>query len=184
MRSKKISTLIGLFFLGAAAIAPSAYGQQITRIAVVDLSKVILAYSKDAQPVKDFEKKKAQVQSDIDAMSADIMKLMTQKADADKTGDKAASLKLRDDIDKKTKALTDFVNAKQIELDDQAKKLATTDVFTQSLYKQIQNVAETEGYSLVINLKGNDSVVNSVLWYSPMIDITADVIQALTGKTQ
>ena len=106
---------------------------------------------------------------------------MTQKADADKAGDKAASLKLRDDIDAKTKALTDFVSAKQVELDNQAKKLATTDAFSKDLYKQIQNVAETEGYSLVINLKSSDSVMNSVLWYSPTIDITADVIEALTG---
>jgi Skp family chaperone for outer membrane proteins len=184
MDAKKTAAMIGLLAL-AFAVGPTAVsGQQITRIAVVDLSKVIAAYSKDAQAVKDFEKKKSQVQTDIDAMSAEIMRLMTQKADADKAGDKAASLKLRDDIDRKTKALTDFVSAKQVELDDQAKKLATTDLFSQGLYKQIQNVAETEGYSLVINLKSSDSVMNSVLWYSPMIDITADVIQALTGTAQ
>ena len=74
------------------------------------------------------------------------------------------------------------MSAKQAELDDQAKKLATTDAFSQDLYKQIQNVAETEGYSLVINLKGSDTVMNSVLWYSPMIDITDDVIQALPAS--
>jgi len=122
MDAKKTAAMIGLLAL-AFAVGPTAVsGQQITRIAVVDLSKVIAAYSKDAQAVKDFEKKKSQVQTDIDAMSAEIMRLMTQKADADKAGDKAASLKLRDDIDRKTKALTDFVSAKQVELDDQAKK--------------------------------------------------------------
>jgi len=180
MHAKRIAALMGV--VPALAARPiSVSGQQITRIAVVDLSKVIAAFSKDSEAVKDFEKEKSQVQSDIDAMSAEIMRLMTQKADADKTGDKAASLKLRDDIDAKTKALTDFVSAKQVELDNQAKKLATTDAFSKDLYKQIQNVAETEGYSLVINLKSSDSVMNSVLWYSPTIDITADVIEALTG---
>lgn len=183
MQAKRIAAPIGLLAL-ALALGPAAAAQQITRIAVVDLSKVISAYSKDAQAVKDFEKKKSQIQTDIDAMSAEIMRLMTQKADADKAGDKATSLKLRDDIDKKTKSLTDYVSARQVELDDQAKKLASTDAFTQDLYKQIQNVAETEGYSMVINLKASDSVMNSVLWYSPTIDITADVIQALTGKSQ
>jgi Skp family chaperone for outer membrane proteins len=180
MHAKRIAALMGVV-LALAARPISVSGQQITRIAVVDLSKVIAAFSKDSEAVKDFEKEKSQVQSDIDAMSAEIMRLMTQKADADKTGDKAASLKLRDDIDAKTKALTDFVSAKQVELDNQAKKLATTDAFSKDLYKQIQNVAETEGYSLVINLKSSDSVMNSVLWYSPTIDITADVIEALTG---
>ena len=177
MRGKRIAALLALVALASAA----ALAQQITRIAVVDLAKVISSYSKDAQAVKDFEKKKSQVQTDIDKMGAEIMQLMSQKADADKGGDKASSLRLRDDIDKKTKALTEFVSIKQAELDAQAKKLTETDVFTQDLYKQIQNVAETEGYSLVLNLKSNDTVMNAVLWYSPMIDITADVIKALTN---
>jgi Skp family chaperone for outer membrane proteins len=178
MRTK---TKIALF--GLLAFSAMAFGQQITRIAVVDLSKVIAAYSKDAQSVKDFEQKKAQVQAEIDKMSADIMRLMAQKADADKGGDSVSSLKYRDEIGKRSKALTDFVSAKQTELDADAKKLAATDLFSQELYRQIQNVAQTEGYSLVLNLKSGDSVMNSVLWYSPMIDITADVIQALSNKT-
>jgi outer membrane protein len=177
MPAKRMAMLLGALALAATA----AFGQQITRIAVVDLSKVISAYSKDAQAVKDFEQKKSQVQTDIDRMSAEIMRIMSMKADADKAGDKAGALRYRDDIDKKTKALTDFVSAKQAELDDQAKKLTTADTFSQDLYKQIQNVAETEGYSLVLNLKSSDTVMNAVLWYSPMIDITDDVIQAL-GK--
>ena len=178
MRAKRAAALCGLL-----ALAAMAFGQQVTRIAVVDLSKVISAYSKDAQGVKDFEQKKLQVQAEIDRQSADIMQLMAQKADADKAADKALSLRLREDIDKRTKSLTDFVNTKQAELDAQAKKLASTDDFTQGLYRQIQNVAETEGYSLVLNLKSSDTVMNAVLWYSPMIDITSDVIQALAGKS-
>ncbi len=178
MRAKRAAALLGLLALAAAL----AFGQQITRVAVVDLSKVISAYSKEAQAVKDFEQKKSQVQTDIDRMSADIMRLMSLKADADKAADKAQSLKYRDEIDRKTKALTDFVSVKQAELDDQAKKLASTDAFSQDLYKQIQNYAETNGFSLVLNLKSSDTVMNAVLWYSPMIDITSDVIQALTGK--
>ena len=90
--------------------------------------------------------------------------------------------KLKETIDAQKRSLTDFVNVKQAELDEMAKRLGETDAFSQGLYKQIQNVAETEGYSLVLNLKSGDSVMNSVLWYSPMIDITADVIAALTGK--
>jgi Skp family chaperone for outer membrane proteins len=178
MRAMKAAVLASLLALAAGG----AFGQQITRIAVIDLSKVISAYSKDAPAVKDFEAKKSLVQTDIDRMSAEIMRLMTQKADADKAADKAASLRLRDEIDRKTKALTEFVSGKQSELDEQAKKLASTDAFSQDLYKQIQSYCETNGFSIVLNLKSNDTVMNAVLWYSPMIDITADIIQALTGK--
>jgi Skp family chaperone for outer membrane proteins len=71
------------------------------------------------------------------------------------------------------------VSAKQADLDEEAKHLASSDAFSQDLYKQIQNIAETEGYSLVLNLKASDSVMSAVLWYSPMIDITSSIIQAL-----
>jgi Skp family chaperone for outer membrane proteins len=179
MNGKRLGVL-----LLVAATACMAFGQQVTRIAVVDLSRVISACSRESQSVRDFEKRKSQVQTDIDRMSGDIMRLMSQKADADKAGDKASSQKYRDEIDKRTKSLSDFVSAKQAELDEEAKKLAANDEFSQRLYKQIQNIAETEGYSLVLNLKSSDSVMNAVLWYSPMIDITSSVIQALGGGGQ
>jgi Skp family chaperone for outer membrane proteins len=175
MRSKRVLILVSLLAFSAAV-----FGQQITRIAVMDLSKVIAACSKDSQAVKDFEQKKAEVQADIDRMSADMMRLMAQRADSEKAGDKAAGQKYKDELDARKKALTDFVSAKQAELDAEAKRLGSTDAFSKDLYKQIQNVAETEGYSLVLNLKSGDNVMNSVLWYSAMIDITSDVIQALT----
>jgi Skp family chaperone for outer membrane proteins len=179
MNGKRVGILVWL-----VAAAGMAFCQQVTRVAVVDLSKVIAACSKDSQSVRDFERKKSQVQTDIDKMSAEIMRLMSLKADADKSGDKSAALKYRDEIDKRSKALQDFVSTKQAELDADAKKLAVSDEFSQSLYKQIQNIAETEGYSMVINLKSSDSVMNAVLWYSPMIDITTSVIQSLTGGGQ
>jgi outer membrane protein len=179
MKGKRIGVLLWL-----AATAGLAFGQQVTRIAVVDLARVISACSQDSQSVKEFERKKSQVQTDIDKMSGELMRIMSLKADADKAGDKAASQKYREDIDRRTKSLQDFVSAKQAELDEDAKKLAVNDAFSQRLYKQIQNIAETEGYSLVLNLKSSDSVMNAVLWYSPMIDITSSVIQALGGGTQ
>ena len=178
MRAIRMAALLGLLTL-----AEAGFGQQITRIAVVDLSKVIAAYSKDSQAVKDFEKKKSQAQTDIDKMKGEIMALMAQKADADKAYDKTVSLRLRDEIERKAKAYADFASTKQAELDDQSRKLTASDAFSQDLYKQIQNVAETEGYSLVLNLKSGDSVMEAVLWYSPMIDITTDVIQALAAKS-
>jgi Skp family chaperone for outer membrane proteins len=174
MLGKRVMALLWLL-----ALAGAIFGQQVTRIAVVDLPKVIAACSKDSQSVRDFERKKSQVQTDIDKMSGEIMRLMSLKADADKAGDKAASQKYKDDVDKRTKVLSDFVSAKQADLDEEAKHLASSDAFSQDLYKQIQNIAETEGYSLVLNLKASDSVMSAVLWYSPMIDITSSIIQAL-----
>jgi outer membrane protein len=176
MNYRRIAAVAAALVLSAAA-----YAQQITRIAVVDLPRVISAYSSDSKEVKAFEQRKSLVQADIDRMSAEITRLMSQKADADKAGDKVQSATLRAEIEERTRNLSGFVSAKQAELDDEAARLASSSEFTQELYRQIQLVAETKGFSLVINLKSKDSVMNSVLWYSPMIDITSDVIQALAS---
>lgn len=180
-RSLAAVVLALAFLAGAVASAPA---QQITRIAVIDLQKVILAYSKDGQAYKDFELRKAQIQADIDRQADAIRKLQAQKLEADKAGDKQSSLKIETDLYQKTEYLRDFVRAKQAELDDQAKKLASSSDFVQLVYKQIQQIAENEGYSLVLNLKSADSVMSAVVWYSSMIDITDEVIQALSQKAQ
>jgi outer membrane protein len=180
MRAIRIQAIL-IALLGAAALASA---QQITRIAVVDLNRVIAAYSRDAGPYKDFELRKSQIQTEIDRMGEEIRRLQSQKVDADKAGDRQGSLRFDSDIYKKTEFLKDYVRTKQAELEDQARKLTISSPFVQQVYKMIQQIAETEGYSLVLNLKSADSVVNSVIWYSPMIDITDKVIQILLGNAQ
>lgn len=163
----------------ALLIAASAYSQQITRVAVVDLSRVITAYHSQSKAVRDFEAKKDKVQSDIDRMSAEISRLLGLKAEADRADDKARSASLKSEIDEQTRKLSEYATIKQAELDAEAERLVASDLFTQELYRKIQSVAEFKGFSLVLNLKSRDGIMSSVLWYSPMIDITTDVIQAL-----
>ncbi|HUW40729.1 MAG TPA: OmpH family outer membrane protein [Rectinemataceae bacterium] len=170
-----------LLALGLAALASAAGAQQITRIAVVDLSRVIETYSKDSGPWKAFEQKKSQIQSDIDRMGTEIKQLQAQKLQADQSGDSQASLQLETQIFNKTQFLREYIQTKQNELDAESRRLTASSEFVQSVYKQIQDIAQSDGYSMVLNLKSNDSVMNSVIWYSPMIDITDKVIAALMG---
>ncbi len=181
-RTGRNAFIIALAFaLGAAAVAGA---QQITRIAVVDLQKIIMSYAKDGAGLREFEAKKAQIQTEIDRMGEEIKKLQAQKVEAERAGDKQSALRFESELYRKTEFLKEYVRTKQAELDDQAKKLGASNQFVQQVYTQIQSIAETEGFSLVINLKSADSVVSAVVWYSPMIDITDKVIQALIGKAQ
>jgi outer membrane protein len=176
MSMKKPAGLILAFALIAAA---GAGAQQITRIAVVDLQKIIMSFPQEGQSYKDFELKKAQIQAEIDRFVDEVKKLQAQKVEADKVGDKASSQRLQAEITQKTDFLKDYVRTKQAELDADAKQLSAASDFSQRVYKQIQQIAEAEGYSLVLNLKSADSVMSSVLWYSTQIDITDEVIRAL-----
>jgi len=158
--------------------------QQITRLAVVDLNRIITTYSKDSTALRDFELKKSQIQSEIDRMGEEIKRLLSQRLDADKISDKIASLKLEAEATKRTEYLKEYIKTKQAELDGDAKQLGASSRFVEDVYRQIQMIAESEGFSLVLNLKSADSVMGAVIWYSPMIDITDKVIQGLIGKAQ
>jgi len=181
---RKTLAAAALALVLAFGAAGAAGAQQITRIAVVDLQKIIMTYSKDGTALRDFEAKKAQIQAEIDKMGEELKKLQAQKVEAEKSGDKQGALRIESDLYKKTEFLKEYARAKQAELDDQAKKLGSSNQFVQLVYRQIQLVAETEGFSLVLNLKSADSVMSAVVWYSPMIDITDKVIQAMIGKAQ
>jgi outer membrane protein len=167
-----------------AVVLTGANAQQITRIAVVDLGKVMLSYSKDSTALRDYEAKKAQIQQDIDRMAEEIRTLQSLKSEADKARDTQASARIDSEISKKTDVLRNYVRVKQDELDRDAARLNSGNGFVQLVYQRIQLIAETEGYALVLNLKSADSVMSSVLWYSPMIDITDKVIAGLVGKAQ
>jgi len=162
-----------IFGLGRAAEA-----QQITRFAVVDLPKVYVAFFKDSRAVRDFEDRSARVQSDIDRMTADIQNLKVQQVNAQAQGNQDQALKLETEINKRSDFLKDYYKTKTAELDSQKSKLAQSDAFMGQVYDQIRYIAESEGYSMVLNLKDN----TGILWYSPSVDITDKLIQNLMNQ--
>lgn len=174
---KKIIATLAL----AAAFALPAFSQQITRVAVIDLQKVYMTYDKDSYAVRAFEAEKAKVEAEIKRLGDEIKELQKKRLELQAKGDAVALKALDETLYKKAQFLADYIKVKQAELDDKAKSLAMSDAFAQNLYRTIQSVAELDGYSLVVNSRSADSVVGSVIWFSPMIDITDKVIQALLG---
>ncbi len=173
---KKIAALV----LFAAIAYGGLSAQQITRVAVVDLARVLGNFPKETAARKNFEVKKAEVQAEADRRSAEIRNLQTRKTDASNFGDVETARTLEAEISRKIAALQEYVQARQNELDLLAKALSSANSFLQKLNSTIARVAEEEGYSLVLNLKPQDQSANLILWNSPAIDITDKVIQALS----
>jgi outer membrane protein len=157
-----------------------AGAQQITRVAVVDLSRVLAAFPLDAAAIKNFESRKAEVQATVDARTSEIKKLQARKTDAENSGDSETSKSIDQDIAKKTADLKDYAAARQNELDIMAKALSSSVSFLKKLNAKIGQVAEAEGYTLVLNAKP-DQGSSIVLWNSSAVDITDKVIQAINS---
>jgi outer membrane protein len=171
-------------FLLAAAIfilcaGFPAFSQQITRVAVLDMARVLAAFPKDMAALRNFENRKAEIQAEADRMAGQIKTLQSRKAILENSGDFMGADSLGLEITARTAELKAYVTARQNELDLLAKALSSNTSFVQKLGVIIAQVAEAEGYSVVLNLKPQDQNANIVLWNSPAIDITDKVILAL-----
>ena len=169
--NKKIALLA--FF--ALIFSSGAFAQQITRFGVVDTAKVYQAYFRNSAPIRNYENKKSEFQREIIKRTEEIQKLKTQKAEALSSGNDSLSSRLDADIIKKTDALTEYTNAKNIELESMKNNLQNSDSFYKKLYSVIERVAENEGYSMILSLQQN----NAILWYSSSVDVTDKVISEL-----
>jgi len=174
--AKKFTLLIVLSMAACSVLC----AQQLTRFAVVDLTKVYTAFFKESRAVKDFEDRSQRVQNEIDRMTKEIQDLKSSQADAVVQGNQDQATKLDNDIYKKSEFLKEYYTLKTAELEDQKKKLAQSSTFMDQVYDEIRYIAESEGYSMVMSLKDN----SSILWYSPSVDITDKLIQNLLDKAK
>jgi outer membrane protein len=155
----------------------SSEAQQLTRFAVVDLPKVYSSFFRDSRAVREWEERSARIQADIDRMKAEIQSLQSAQLDASTNGDESRALMLENDIYRKSEYLKEYFRIKTAELNDQKNKLAQSGTFLDQIYSEIRFIAESEGYSMVLNKENT-----GILWYSPTVDITEKVINNLLAK--
>jgi outer membrane protein len=152
--------------------------QQLTRFAVVDLPRVYVAYFRDSRAVREFEEASARVQNDIDRMTGEINDLKNRQINAEFQGNDQQAMRLESEMNRKSELLKEYYQLKTQELENRKKRLTQSGSFLEQVYDEIRFIAESEGYSMVLNLKEN----TGILWYSPTVDITDKLIQNLVSK--
>ncbi|HSV56009.1 MAG TPA: OmpH family outer membrane protein [Magnetospirillaceae bacterium] len=167
-------------FLILAALIP-VWAQQITRVAVVDLSRVYRTYARDSAAVRRLEEDRQRIQTEIDRMSGEIRQLQARRADALARSDQIEILRMDQELIRRAQHITEFYKARQAELDDRSRQLMEGSDFYQLVYRTVQSIAEAEGFSVILNINPAGSVVSPIIWYSPAMDITDKVIQNLIG---
>ena len=168
---KKIIVLSSLL----AIFASSLFGQQITKFGVVDTSRVYNAYFRNSSAVRNYERKKADYQEEINKRTQEIRDLQQRKLRYQEVGDESNVLRVESEITRKTEYLTEYTNAKNVELSTLQKSLQNSDAFYKRLYTVLAKVAESGGYSMILSLQQ----ANAILWYSTSVDVTDLVIAEL-----
>ncbi|MBP5156677.1 MAG: OmpH family outer membrane protein [Treponema sp.] len=173
MNHKKL--LKGLLVCGLLFMAKGAFAQQITRFAVIDTARVYQAYFRNSSSVRNYENKKGDYQNEIDGLTKELEVLHDKKLEYERNGDSASAAALASEISQKTDYIKEYAAAKNAELDSLKASLEDNDEFYENLYATIEKIAESGGYSVVMSLQQ----ANAILWYSPSVDITDDVITQL-----
>ena len=172
---KKLHKLLIAFAVVLSFTAFEAAAQQITKFGVVDTAKVYSAYFRNSAPIRNYEKKKAEFQEEINKRTEELKSLQQKKLEYEKNGNESQALRIEAEITKKTDYLTEYTNAKNVELESMQKSLESSDEFYKKLYSTLGTIAESGGYSMILSLQAS----NSILWYSNSVDITEQVIQKL-----
>lgn len=167
--------MAAMVILGAILAGTKLCAQQITKFAVVDTSRVYRSYFRDTAPVRNYESKKAEFQNEITRRTEELKSLQSKKLDYQKNGDDKNVLKIEAEIAKKTDYLNEYISAKNIELESLSKSLQNNDAFYKKLQATLAKIAESGGYSMILSLQE----ANAILWYSPSVDITDQVITEL-----
>jgi outer membrane protein len=171
---KKALVLIAVF-----AAASGLWCEQLTRYAVVDLLRIMQSFYRDSKAMRDFDERQRTVQAELDKMQAEVKDLQQKKVEAQARNDSAAALDLGTQIQKKTDFIKEYYKVKTEELESQKSKLFESDAMAQEIYKVIRQVAEGEGYTMVMDYK-RATELRLLIWYSPTMDITDKVIESLT----
>ncbi|MDR2757804.1 MAG: OmpH family outer membrane protein [Spirochaetaceae bacterium] len=173
MMRKKTAVLV-VFFIGLGILE----AQQLTRFAVVDMTKVYTAFFRESRAVREFEERSRQVQVEIDRMTEEIQELRLSHAAAAARGDRDQALRLENEVNRRSEYLKEYYQLKTTDLENQKKRLAQSSTFLDQILTEIRYIAESEGYTMVLNLKDNTGII----WYSPTVDITDKLIQSLSAK--
>jgi Skp family chaperone for outer membrane proteins len=179
----KKSILLALTACIVLSAFAEAQTQQVTKVGIIDFTKVLLTAYKDTKGYRDYDQARGDYNKEISSRSKDINDLQSQKLDADKAGNKTLSLSLEKTISDRQKDLDTYKRVKGAILTQQLGGLMTGPAL-QEIYDVVKYVAETGGYALILRIDTDSR--DLFLYRIPEIDITDDVVQEILkrqGKT-
>jgi len=151
--------------------------EKITKVAVLDYSRILSAFYKDSQAVRELEEMKNQFQEESQKIQNEINILESRKLDAENNGNTARALELDNEIFNRKKYLRDYIRVKNAQLSEMNRNLNQNLTLVNEIIEEVQYVAESSGYSIVF--KKSDP---NLLWWNYEVDITDQVLQRLMNR--
>jgi len=178
MKNKILAFLV----LAAVALAVVPAGaDQITRVGILDIDRVYAVYFRESKAVKELQQKQAEVLREVSRIDEDILQLESQRLEAESRGEAEQALRLDTEIFKKKQYRDDYRRIKMDQIRKLSESLYKSDQFLDELLAAIQFVAESEGFSLILNKSAQFS--QFFFFYTKEVDVTEKVIQELMRRS-
>jgi outer membrane protein len=171
MKRGKISTIILCLLLFSATFAVA---EQYTQIGIIDFSKIISHYFRESKAYRELEEMKNEYEENRQRIMEEIDQLESRKIRAENRGDEQEVLELDNQIFEKKEYLKEYSRIKYNQIKKKQESLLQSSSFLSEIIKEIEYVAENEGYSIVLRAQDAD-----LMWWSPEVDITDMVLERL-----
>jgi outer membrane protein len=158
---------------GASAVAPQAIP---AKVAVIAFEQAVIATNEGQKALADLQKKYEPKKSQIDTLAAEVdsLKKQLQALPANTSDDERANRMKA--IDTKEKQLQrdaeDAQNSYQSDVQEALGKLS------QKVGTAALNYAKANGFTLILNVGGNQQAPSPVMWWDPATDISQAVVNA------
>ncbi len=169
MNSRIRRVIVAAFFALVAVAAIS--GEQITKVGVVDLSKVFNAYTGASGPSRELSDYWIETDAQLGKITKEITELQVLREKANKEKDERAVLDYDKQISEKKDYQRDYYRYRKLEFDKKYDALMKSSGFFSEMLKVIEFIAVRDSYSVI--LKTSDP---SLMYYTKNVDITQDVI--------
>ena len=167
-----LSALLSVMLMPALSFAAGDL-----KIAVVDLESVVATSKRGAKIQKDLQDELKKAQEKLDAKKSEFEKLAASYEKQKASLSDSARMQKEEELVKTQRELQRSANDMQESL-NRKRDTALGEVF-KDVMKITENIAQKNGYSLVLNKKSQLPVV---LYASDTIDISSDVTKALDSK--
>jgi len=162
----------------ASALPLAAQAQTVTKVGVVDFSKLLLTAYKDTKAYRDYDQALQEYNKEVAARSKELLDLQSQRLDADKAGNAAKTAALDKQIADKQAYLDTYRRVKGATLQQQSSSLNSGPML-QEIYDIIRLVSEKGGYSIILR---RDVYKELYILVLPEVDITQDVIDEIAKR--
>jgi len=166
-----------LFICITLAGVPFLAAEQLSKIGVIDLSRIASQYFKESRAYRELEEMIIKYEDEKNRILEEISTLEERKLDAENAGEDTLAMRLENEIFNKKEYLKEYNRIKYNQIKSKREKLAESQTFITEIMKEIDYIAESEGFSLI--LKASDP---NLAWWSSEVDVTDLVIDRLMRR--